>query len=129
ESMNDAADDEIDLWDLIATLVDARWLIVGVTAVTAVFGLLYALLATPVYRADAMLQIEQDASPFAGLTELSQAMTGEAPVAGEIEILRSRSVIGGAIEQLNLQTVVAPQRLPLIGGRLARGHDGGEPSS
>src|SRR5690606_13334097 len=68
-------------------------------------------------------------SPFAGLTELSQAMSGEAPVAGEIEILRSRSVVGGAIETLNLQTVIEPRRLPLVGGRIARGHSGDEPSS
>src|SRR5690606_35727957 len=62
---------------------------------------------TPIYRADALLQIEQDAQPFGGLTEL-MAMTGEAPVAGGVEIIRSRSVLGGAIERLDLQTVVSP---------------------
>lgn len=55
------ADDEIDLGRLFGLLLDHKWWIIGITAVFAVAGVAYALLATPVYRADALVQVEKKA--------------------------------------------------------------------
>ena len=46
---------------------------------------------------------------------------GRAPSSDtEIEIMKSRKVIGGMVEKLNLTTQVEPNYFPLIGGYLAR---------
>jgi tyrosine-protein kinase Etk/Wzc len=59
---NRAADkeaDEIDLGRLVGELIDHRKLIISVTALFTLVALLYALFSTPIYQADALLQVEQ----------------------------------------------------------------------
>ena len=51
--------DEIDLGRLVGELIDHRKLIISVTALFTLVALLYALFATPIYQADALLQVEQ----------------------------------------------------------------------
>lgn len=53
--------DEIDLGRLVGELIDHRKLIISVTALFTLIALLYALFATPIYQADALLQVEQKA--------------------------------------------------------------------
>ena len=48
-------EDEVDLLDLLLVFVRHWRLIVGMTFLFAVGGLAYALLATPIYRAEARL--------------------------------------------------------------------------
>ena len=50
--------DDIDLMGLLGTLLDHKWLIAGVTGAFMVAGVAYALLATPVYQANALIQVE-----------------------------------------------------------------------
>ncbi|MFZ6044478.1 Wzz/FepE/Etk N-terminal domain-containing protein, partial [Vibrio natriegens] len=45
--------DEIDLGKLFGILIDNRWLIIAVTFMFAIVGIAYALMATPIYKADA----------------------------------------------------------------------------
>ena len=52
-------DDEIDLNALLGTLLDHKWLIIGVTAVFFVISVVYATLTTPIYEATATVQVEQ----------------------------------------------------------------------
>ena len=77
-------DDEIDLHRLFALLIDAKWLILGTTVLALLLGGLYAKFATPIYKADALLQVEKKQGGMAGLEELSQAMGQEQSVAAEI---------------------------------------------
>ena len=49
-------EDEISLNDLLEVLIGARWLIGSITAVFLFFGIAYALIATPIYQADALLR-------------------------------------------------------------------------
>src|SRR5215211_4886189 len=63
-------DDELDLGELIGTLLESRWLILAVAAFVTSGGALYALAATPVYRADAMVQVEEKTAALGGLKEL-----------------------------------------------------------
>lgn len=51
--------DEIDLGRLFGELIDHRKLIISVTALFTLFALVYALFATPIYQADALVQVEQ----------------------------------------------------------------------
>ena len=108
-------DDEIDLHRLFALLIDAKWLILGTTVLALLLGGLYATFATPIYKADALLQVEKKQGGMAGLEELSQAMGQEQSMAAEIAILRSRMVLGNVSEQLHADIVVRPDRDPWLG--------------
>ncbi|WP_016856644.1 polysaccharide biosynthesis tyrosine autokinase [Halomonas smyrnensis] len=114
------ADDEIDLGRLFGLLLDHKWWIIGITAVFAVAGVAYALLATPVYRADALVQVEKKAGMSNPLEDV-KSILGEEPSADtEVGILRSRMVLGRAVDQQQLTLHVTPERLPVVGDFLVR---------
>lgn len=56
------ADDEIDLGKLFGILIDAKWFIISITLFFATLGIAVALLSTPIYKADALIQIEKKSS-------------------------------------------------------------------
>ncbi len=113
--------DEIDLGRLLGYLIDGRWWIVTITALFMVLGVAYALLATPVFKANALLQVEKKASGAALLGDMADVLGGEQPdAAAEIELLTSRMVLGRTVQELHLDTVVTPNFLPLVGRGLSR---------
>ncbi|RUO46625.1 tyrosine-protein kinase [Pseudidiomarina aquimaris] len=117
----DRNDDEIDLGRLFGMLLDRRWLIIGVTFVFMVCGVIYAVLSTPIYQADALLQVEKKSSGLPALgDEFGEMFTSDSEAATEIEIMKSRMVIGAVVDQLQLTHKVTPQYMPFIGGWLAR---------
>ena len=113
-------DDEIDLLGLFGTLLDHKWLIGSVTAAFCAAGIGYATLATPIYRADALVQVEQKAAGIPGLSDIGEMFGAEAKAITEIELIMSRSVIGAAVDNLRLDVVAEPLRLPLAGDWFAR---------
>ncbi|WP_295520322.1 polysaccharide biosynthesis tyrosine autokinase [uncultured Stenotrophomonas sp.] len=116
-------DDEIDLRELLGVLIDRKWWILGTTAVFLVVGVAYALLARPVYEAQAMVQVESKVPGVPGLSELSTTLgMGSVSAASttEVALLTSRSVIGTAVDQLNLDVLVEPKRFPVLGDYFAR---------
>ncbi|AYO37042.1 MULTISPECIES: tyrosine-protein kinase Wzc [Serratia] len=121
--MNTAAgssNDEIDLGRLLGTLLDHRWLIIGVTALFAVVGIVYSLFATPVYQSDALVQVEQNVGNSL-LNNLSDMMPSSQPGSStEIELIQSRMVTGKTIDDLNLDTVVEQKYFPVFGRGWAR---------
>lgn len=117
--------DGASLHDYLATLLGARWLIAAVAGSVLVLGVLYAKLATPVYRTDALLQVEEKKKGIAGLEDLAQMFPTDSAADTEIEILRSRSLVQAVVEQLALDVVAKPRHFPLIGAAIARGHRGG----
>ncbi|WP_113908191.1 polysaccharide biosynthesis tyrosine autokinase [Aliidiomarina celeris] len=117
-----SANDEIDLGRLIATLFDFKWWIVGCTFAAGVFGASYAILTNPVYQADALLQVEEKTSGLAGLGDIGEMFSQESSAVTEIEIMRSRMVVGTVAEQLRLDIQVTPKRFPIIGNWVARRH-------
>lgn len=113
--------DEIDLGRLLGYLIDGRWWIVSITGFFMVMGVAYALLATPVFKANALLQVEKKASGTALLGDMADVLGGEQPeAAAEIELLTSRMVLGRTVQELHLDTVVTPDFFPLIGRGVSR---------
>jgi tyrosine-protein kinase Etk/Wzc len=108
-------DEDIDLHRLWGLLVDARWLILGTTVLALLLGAAYAFLATPIYKADALLQVEKKQSGLPGFEELNEALGQESSTAAEIAILTSRLVLGNVVEQLHTDIQVAPDRTPVLG--------------
>ncbi len=120
--------EEVSLQEYLGTLLAARWLILGVTAAALMAGLLFVKFATPIFGSDVLVQVEEKKSAIAGLEGLSDMFPGESPADTEIEILRSRSVVGAVVEQLHLDVEARPRYLPLVGAGLARGYNGREPA-
>ena len=124
----DQSEDEIDLSELIGTLIEAKWLISIIAGLFLVAGVFYALVATPIYQADAVLQIEEKSGGMPGLGDLSDMLATDALAATEIEIIKSRNIIGKAVDKLNLTINAQPDYLPIIGAAIARQHSGAEVS-
>lgn len=124
----DTSPDEIDLRDLFALLLDEwRWIAAIAFAVFFVAAL-YAFSATPVYRTNALVQVEEKETGIGGIEELSTLLSGETPTEAEIEIIKSRAVLLKAIEQEDLDIRVEPLRFPLIGGFMVRRYEGEGPA-
>ncbi|MBX4738554.1 MULTISPECIES: polysaccharide biosynthesis tyrosine autokinase [Klebsiella] len=112
--------DEIDLGRLIGELIDHRKLIVSVTSLFTLLALVYALFATPIYQADALVQVEQKQGN-ALLNSLSQVLPDSQPQsASEIALLRSRMILGKTVDDLNLQAKIEENYFPVFGRGLAR---------
>ncbi|WP_149196354.1 polysaccharide biosynthesis tyrosine autokinase [Luteimonas suaedae] len=123
-SKADAAlhDDEIDLREQFGLLIDRKWLIISITALFLFASAAYAVLARPVYRAQAIVQVESKLPSIPGLADLSSLGIGAVSSAAttEIALITSRSVVGSAVDQLQLDTEVRPDRFPVLGSFMAR---------
>ncbi|HDU4811151.1 TPA: polysaccharide biosynthesis tyrosine autokinase [Klebsiella pneumoniae subsp. pneumoniae] len=107
--------DDIDLGKLVGELIDHRKLIISITALFTLIAIIYALFATPVYQADAMVQVEEKQAN-AILSNLSQMLPDSQPQsAPEIALLQSRMILGKTVDDLNLQTLVSEKYFPLFG--------------
>ncbi|MFP5477547.1 MAG: polysaccharide biosynthesis tyrosine autokinase [Gammaproteobacteria bacterium] len=114
-------DDEIHLAEYFDILVDNKWLVAGITALALIVGAAYALLATPIYRSNLLIQVE-DAAPDAKsvLGDVSSLFEVKTPATGEIQVLRSRLVVGGAVDAARFYIDAKPAYVPLVGEWLSR---------
>ncbi|HCV9971113.1 TPA: tyrosine-protein kinase, partial [Klebsiella pneumoniae] len=111
---------EIDFGRLVGEVIDHRKLIVAITTGFTVIAVLYSLLATPIYQANALIQVEQKQGN-AILSSLSQILPdGQPQSAPEISLLQSRMILGKTVDELALQAQITPKYFPLIGKGLAR---------
>jgi len=112
--------DEIDLGRLYGEILDHRKLIIILTMVITLLAVTYALFATPVYQATAMIQIEQKKGN-AILDSISQMLPDSQPVSEpEIALLQSRMILGKTVDDLNLQAVITQNYFPVFGRGWAR---------
>lgn len=111
--------DEIDLSQLLARLFDHRYLIATVTLCFALVGGAYTFLATPVYRANALIQVEQNASS-ALMQDVSRFLPAVArtEASTEMALIRSRMVLGQTLIKRHLLVEARPLGLPLFGNTL-----------
>ncbi|WP_299007665.1 polysaccharide biosynthesis tyrosine autokinase [uncultured Shewanella sp.] len=114
------SNDEIDLSKLLGTLIDHRWMIIAITCFFFLVGVAYALLATPIYKADALIQIEAKSSGMPSFGDMGDMFGSESSATTEIEVLQSRMVLGKTVDKLDLTTVIKPNYFPIIGKGLAR---------
>ena len=127
-SHSSSSGDEIDLGKLLGVLLDARWLIIVTTVTFTIIGIAYAIFATPIYRADALVQVEEKSAGIPGLSDISDMFSSESTADTEIQIIKSRMVIGTAVDKLNLTVTAEPKLFPLIGERWAQLMDYDVPS-
>lgn len=120
-----ADDDVINLSEWIDILIDRKWLVAAVTALALVIGVAYALMSTPIYQSNLLVQVE-DAAPDAKgfLGEASSLFDVKTPATGEIQVIRSRMVLGAAVDKTRAYIDAKPRYLPVLGTWLARRADG-----
>lgn len=113
---------EIDLTKIFGILRDGKWLILAVITLFALFGVAIALLSTPIYKADALIQIEEKKngriSSMVG--DMGELFAQESSAPTEAEIIKSRMILGTTVDKFNLATVVTPHYFPIIGKGVAR---------
>ncbi|MEL1618068.1 polysaccharide biosynthesis tyrosine autokinase [Acinetobacter baumannii] len=114
------SEDSIDLKELFFSLI-AQWKIIACCVVLSLIcALLYLWITPDTYSVDAMVQVEDSkgAASAALLGDLSKASGGlsqKSPADPEIEILRSRMVLGQVIQNLNLDINIKDNQSSLIG--------------
>jgi len=116
----DQTSQEIDLMALLGALIDRKYFIAAVTAVFMAVGVFYAVFATPVYQATAMIQVEDGGPSVPGFDDMAGMFESTSAAVTEIELLKSRSVIGEAVDTLKLDIVAEPKLFPVIGNRAFR---------
>jgi tyrosine-protein kinase Etk/Wzc len=121
-SQKSTPEETIDLSRLFGALFRKKWLIIGVTSVFALIGILHGMLATPVYRADALVQVERrdTVSPFGNVDNVTGSGTEAFNTPAELQILQSRMVLGQVVERVGSDFSISPVELPVIGGFVLR---------
>lgn len=112
---------EINLIEYFDIIYDNRWLISAIATLCLLMGAAYAFLAQPVYEANLLVQVEdseKSAGSFLG-DAASSLFDVKTPAAGEIEIIRSRMILGQAAENAKIYIQATPRYIPFIGRWLA----------
>ncbi|MEQ0923530.1 polysaccharide biosynthesis tyrosine autokinase [Acinetobacter schindleri] len=117
------AEDTIDLKELFFSLI-AQWKLIALCVILSIVAALLYLRVTPdTYRVDALVQVEESKGTSAALLgDLSNMIEQKQPAQAEIEILKSRLVLGDVIDRLNLDIQVAGTEDSLF-DRLLNPHD------
>src|SRR3954464_12074934 len=83
----------------LTTLRASPGLIAAIVLVCLLGGVIQVRLATPIYRSDALIQVEKKGRT--GLEDLAGMYPADNPAETEIEILRSRSLVAAVVEKLS----------------------------
>ncbi|MBK1674080.1 capsular biosynthesis protein [Ectothiorhodospira shaposhnikovii] len=118
--------DTIHIGELIGTVLQYKWLIAAITALALCGGIFAAFTATPIYRSDALLQVEEKGKSLSALQDVQAIMSDSVTVSAELEILRSRMILGRVVDRLGLEIFAQPVYPPVFGDAFARRHGGSE---
>ncbi|GAB3768745.1 polysaccharide biosynthesis tyrosine autokinase [Ramlibacter monticola] len=115
----------INLVEYCDILLDNRWLVLAVTALAVTAGGTYAYLALPIYEANLLVQVEDNVGNTKSLLGDAAAFVDvKTATSAELEILRSRLVIGQTVDSTRLYIHARPRYLPIVGAAMARYAEG-----
>jgi tyrosine-protein kinase Etk/Wzc len=117
-SLAPGADETEVMRDLLRMVINQIWWVIGIAALVLASAVFYAQMATRVYSADALLQIDpssQGSSTAAALGSLSPGGGNTIRTDAEIEIIKSRSVVEPVVEQFKLNFGAGPKVMPYLG--------------
>jgi capsular exopolysaccharide synthesis family protein len=98
-------DDEIDLLAYWRILVKRRWLVLSIVAGVVALALLATLMATPVYRATSVLQLEKEGTQVVQIEGIQPGDTGGWDpefLQTQYELIQSRSLAERVANELDL---------------------------
>ncbi len=107
-SQNSNTEDTIDLKELFFSLI-AQWKLIALCVILSLVCALLYLRTTPdTYAVDALVQVEESKGTSAALLgDLSSMIEQKQPAQTEIELLKSRLVLGSVIQNLNLDLKIS----------------------
>lgn len=107
-SQNTNTEDTIDLKELFFSLI-AQWKLIALCIILSLVCALLYLRTTPdTYSVDALVQVEESKGTSAALLgDLSNMIEQKQPAQAEIELLKSRLVLGSVIKNLNLDLKIS----------------------
>ncbi|MDI5921868.1 polysaccharide biosynthesis tyrosine autokinase [Halomonas sp. LR5S13] len=116
----DTQETTVDLGRMFVALLDHKWLIVFITLLFAGLGYVQGQLATPIYQANALVQVERrsSVSPFGNVGSVIGDDMLNTPA--EVQILQSRMVLGQVVDRLERDVIIQPVELPVIGNFVER---------
>ncbi|CAD6524260.1 polysaccharide biosynthesis tyrosine autokinase [Paraburkholderia metrosideri] len=112
----------LSIFDVLENVLTYRYLFLSVVLSGLLLGCVYVLFATPMYSANALIQIEDKKSSALGsLSTVTRALdVNGSPILGEIDVARSRMVVTQAVEAAAAQTSVTVKNMfPVVGRWLA----------
>ena len=120
-----AKKEETDLFDLLKDLVKNWHIMLPCLILSGILGVIAAMWIRPVYQVNALLQIESKSNKgMAGamMGGLGSLFASSSPAETEIELIKSRQIIGDAVDKMHLQYIATPtskiQRLLHKEGRM-----------
>lgn len=102
--------EETDLGEFLKELVKNWTIMVPCLLLSGIIGVFVAMWIRPVYQVDALLQIESKNNKTAGLMgSLGSLFATSSPAETEMELIKSRQVMGSAVEKMHLDLIAVPQ--------------------
>jgi tyrosine-protein kinase Etk/Wzc len=103
-----ADDGGTDILRIFSVVLSNRWLVVGVALVFLIIGAAYAFLATPIFEANMLVEVEAQISGITSLSDITDQLTSpDTSSDTEVQIIESRSVLGQAVDKENLTILVS----------------------
>ncbi|HEY6005546.1 MAG TPA: polysaccharide biosynthesis tyrosine autokinase [Anaeromyxobacter sp.] len=112
----------ISLREYLDVIAEGRRIVAAVLGLAVALGAAYAFLAVPVYRTDALVQVESKKTGTGFLADLAGPFEQISPAETEMEVLRSRAIVAAVVRELRLDIVAEPRRFPVVGDVAARRH-------
>ena len=110
---------EINLLELLGVIWAGKYWIALALALALAIGGFWVLRTQPVYQAQGLLQLEIKSGALAlptGMQDLlGNSSGGNSPGETEIEIMKSRMVMGQVVQELGLAIYADPRPLPILG--------------
>ena len=119
-------EEDIDIVQILKVLFYSKVWIAATTILFIIMGIIIANISTPVYKSDALIQVEKNSS-LGILNKLSTMLPEGSGVSSESEVslLKSRLVMGKTVRDLKLDIVVREKTYPVANATLQRllGHE------
>ncbi|MGS2874414.1 polysaccharide biosynthesis tyrosine autokinase [Enterobacter huaxiensis] len=114
-------EEDIDILQILNMLFYSKVWITSATLVFIAIGIFVANTLTPVYKSDALIQVEKNSS-LGILNKLSTMLPEGSGVSSESEVslIKSRMVMGKTVHDLGLDIVVTEKKYPVANGLLQR---------
>jgi tyrosine-protein kinase Etk/Wzc len=108
----------LEYWDIV---YDNKWFVGALLVLGLGLSGTYAAFAPPVFEANTMIQVEDNMGGGKSLLgEAASLFDVKTATTAEIEILRSRRIVGAAVDTTRHYIEARPRYLPIVGRMLAR---------
>ncbi|SMY38177.1 Tyrosine-protein kinase wzc [Photobacterium malacitanum] len=111
---------DIELGKIIGVVLEYRWSILLIIAMATIVGFCKVYFSTPIYQADALIQVEPKSGALSDMLGIGDELSVEPLTNAEVGLITSRMILGKTVDNLDLTTVVTPQYQSIIDYILAK---------